>query len=79
MLHTANVQFAFFLHELLRGENAESSQFHSLRPKAIGLYGEAVKFHSPGSRSTPRVIDPIPNLTLKALYKDGRVVSRRVF
>ncbi len=46
---TANVQFTFFLHELLRVENAKSSQFHWLRPMAIGLYGEAGRFYSPGS------------------------------
>jgi len=38
VLCTANVQFAFILRELLRVENAKSSQFHWLRPKAIGLY-----------------------------------------
>jgi len=42
VLCTANVQFAFFLRELLRVENAKSSQFHWLRPKAVGLYRFAV-------------------------------------
>ena len=50
--YTANVQCAFFLRELLRVENATSSQFHWLRPKAIGFYDEAVRFHNPTANPT---------------------------
>jgi hypothetical protein len=74
---TANVQLWFLARELLRVESAKSSQFHWLRAKSIGLYAEAVRFHSPGSQRTLGHRSD-PNFTLKALCKDGRAASRRV-
>ncbi len=49
-LCTANFRLSFVVCELFGADSAKSNPFLWLQLKAVGLYGEAVTFHSPGSR-----------------------------